>query len=129
MSVGHREAARRAGSQAFGLAVSLGAQPLQEELAAFSARSRLDLSTSPQPQQRHSRPYDMTKRELEVLGLVAVGLSNRQIGRRLYISERTVGVHVSNILAKLHASNRVEAATIAHRLGLVGSRAARPDLS
>jgi DNA-binding NarL/FixJ family response regulator len=53
---------------------------------------------------------------LEVLALVAQGLSNRQIGERLFISTKTASVHVSNILAKLGVSGRGEAAAVAHRL-------------
>jgi DNA-binding CsgD family transcriptional regulator len=60
----------------------------------------------------------LTRREAEVLGLVAAGRSNRQIAQALFISPNTVGVHVSNILAKLGVAGRVEAAAIAHRLGL-----------
>ncbi len=58
----------------------------------------------------------LTPRELDVLRLVAEGLSNGQIGARLYISTKTVSVHVSNILAKLGVSSRTEAAAVAHRL-------------
>jgi DNA-binding CsgD family transcriptional regulator len=53
-----------------------------------------------------------------VLALVAAGRSNRQIAQALFISPRTASVHVSNILAKLGVAGRVEAAAIAHRLGL-----------
>ena len=60
----------------------------------------------------------LTPREAEVLALVAAGRSNRQIAQALFISPKTVGVHVSNILAKLGVAGRVEAAAIAHRLGL-----------
>ena len=49
---------------------------------------------------------------------MAAGQTNRQIGERLFISEKTASVHVSNILGKLGASGRGEAAVIAHRLGL-----------
>ena len=52
--------------------------------------------------------------------LVAQGLSNRQIGERLYISTKTVSVHVSNLLAKLGVSGRAEAVAVAHRRGLIG---------
>jgi DNA-binding NarL/FixJ family response regulator len=62
----------------------------------------------------------LTAREAEVLTLVAEGLSNRQIGEQLYISGKTVSVHVSNLLAKLGAGGRAEAVTIAHRRGLLG---------
>ncbi len=58
----------------------------------------------------------LTPRELDVLRLVAEGLSNGQIGSRLYITTKTVSVHVSNILAKLGVSSRTEAAAVAHRL-------------
>ena len=61
----------------------------------------------------------MTDRELDVLVLLPAGHTNAEIGRMLHISERTVGHHVSRILSKLGASNRAEAATEAHRLGLV----------
>jgi DNA-binding NarL/FixJ family response regulator len=53
-----------------------------------------------------------------VLRLVGQGLTNRQIGRELNISPGTAGVHVSNILRKLAVSGRVQAAGIAHQLGL-----------
>jgi two-component system, NarL family, response regulator LiaR len=60
----------------------------------------------------------LTEREVEVLRLVAQGLSNEEIGVRLYISERTVRTHVSNILGKLHLANRTQAALYALREGL-----------
>ena len=60
----------------------------------------------------------LTRREAEVLALVAAGRSNRQIAQALFISPKTASVHVSRILAKLGAASRVEAAAIAHRLGL-----------
>jgi DNA-binding CsgD family transcriptional regulator len=53
----------------------------------------------------------------EVLGLIAQGRTNREIGDRLFISQKTVGVHVGNILSKLGVSGRVEAAAVAIRLG------------
>ncbi len=62
--------------------------------------------------------FGLSKRELEVLGLIAQGRTNREIGDRLFISQKTVGVHVGNILAKLGVSGRVEAAAVAIRLGL-----------
>jgi DNA-binding CsgD family transcriptional regulator len=60
----------------------------------------------------------LTPREAEVLALVAAGRSNRQIAQTLFISPKTVSVHVSSLLAKLGVAGRVEAAAIAHRLGL-----------
>ena len=61
-------------------------------------------------------------RELDVLDLLVTGLTNREIGDRLFISENTAGVHVSNILGKLGVSRRMEAAAMAHRLGLIEAR-------
>ena len=61
----------------------------------------------------------LTAREREVLALVAEGYTNRRIAGRLFISESTAGVHVSNILGKLNVASRTEAATVAARLGLV----------
>ncbi len=65
-------------------------------------------------------PHDfgLSKRELEVLALIAEGRSNPEIGRQLYITRKTVAVHVSNILTKLGVSGRVEAAAAAIRLGI-----------
>jgi DNA-binding CsgD family transcriptional regulator/tetratricopeptide (TPR) repeat protein len=62
--------------------------------------------------------FGLSQREREVLALIAEGRTNREIGERLFISQKTVGVHVGNILAKLKVSGRVEAATVAIRLGL-----------
>lgn len=62
---------------------------------------------------------ELTARELEVLRLMSDGLTNREIGEQLYISIRTVGVHVSNILSKTGASSRTEAAAWARRKGLL----------
>ena len=61
----------------------------------------------------------LTPREYEVLAIVAEGRTNREIAERLFISERTVGVHVRNILGKLGVAGRGEAASVAIRLGLV----------
>lgn len=65
--------------------------------------------------------YGLTPREHEVLELLASGQTNRQIAERLFISEKTASVHVSNILRKLTASSRAEAAGLAYRLNLVAS--------
>ena len=62
----------------------------------------------------------LTPRESEILALVAEGRSNGEIGRQLFISTKTVSVHVSNILGKLDAAGRTEAAAIARREGLLG---------
>src|SRR5258705_330838 len=64
-------------------------------------------------------PAALTARETEVLALLAEGRTNRQLARELYISEKTVSVHVSNILAKLGVRSRTEAAAVARRDGLL----------
>ncbi len=104
----------------------LGAAPLRAEIEALARRGRLDLGTdaaaTPAPAPRPPSPLDrlgLTAREQEVLALVAIGRTNHQIAETLFISPKTATVHVSNILAKLGVRNRVEAATIAHRLGIV----------
>jgi DNA-binding NarL/FixJ family response regulator len=60
---------------------------------------------------------DLTAREREVLALIADGRTNRKIAQELFITEKTASVHVSNILGKLGATNRGEAAALAHRAG------------
>jgi len=60
----------------------------------------------------------LTEREVEVIGLVAKGLSNQDIADQLVIAEVTVRTHVSNILSKLHLANRVQATLYALRKGL-----------
>ena len=69
----------------------------------------------------------LTEREVEVLKLVAQGLSNEDIAQSLVISDRTVGKHVSNLLEKLHLANRTQAALYALREGLASLDAANPE--
>jgi DNA-binding CsgD family transcriptional regulator len=64
-------------------------------------------------------PFDLTRRELEVLRLVAQGRTNPEIGNELFISRKTASVHVSNILSKLGVRSRGAAAAVAHRAGLI----------
>ena len=64
--------------------------------------------------------FGLTEREREILVLLAAGRSNPQIAGALFISPKTASVHVSNILAKLGVDSRVEAAAVAHRLGVTG---------
>ncbi|HSJ56363.1 MAG TPA: response regulator transcription factor [Anaerolineae bacterium] len=71
-----------------------------------------------QPADLPPAPDPLTEREVEVLRLVAQGLSNDEIGERLFIAERTVRTHVSNILGKLHLANRTQAALYALREGI-----------
>ena len=67
----------------------------------------------------------LTPRELEVLSLVAEGLTNADIGRRLFVSNKTVETHVSSVLGKLNVSNRTEAVRVAEDLGLVAGERLR----
>jgi Response regulator containing a CheY-like receiver domain and an HTH DNA-binding domain len=83
-------------------------------------RSELALAVAgdPHPAINRGDTFGLSGREREVLSLVAQGRTNREIGEHLFISQKTVGVHVGNILAKLAVSGRVEAAAVAIRLGL-----------
>ena len=77
------------------------------------------------PSDRPPTPNPLTEREAEVLRLVAQGLSNQDIARKLNISDPTVRTHVSNIMSKLHLATRIQAALYALREGLVSLDAAR----
>jgi DNA-binding CsgD family transcriptional regulator len=89
-----------------------------------NGRSDLVRAIAGDPPASTRRPdtFGLSGREREVLALVAQGRTNREIGERLFISQKTVGVHVGNILSKLEVSGRVEAATVAIRLGLTERR-------
>lgn len=113
---GEEVGARQAREAAGAVAARLGARPLLAELAALDERARSGASAFPGA----SPEAELTPRELEVLGLVARGLTNGQIGKHLFISPKTVSVHVSNVLAKLGASGRTEAAALARERGLLG---------
>src|SRR5262249_38866635 len=96
----------------------LRAGPLQEALADLGRRARIAVPGREHGGAGNRGPLaGLTEREREVLGLLAAGNSNREIGTELFISPKTVSVHVSNILAKLGAASRTEAAAIAHREG------------
>jgi NarL family two-component system response regulator LiaR len=71
----------------------------------------------------------LSERELEVLRLIANGLTNAMIAQQLTISEKTVKKHVSNILSKLHLLDRTQAAVLAWRQGLMGKDCSNPMLS
>jgi DNA-binding NarL/FixJ family response regulator len=81
-------------------------------IAEFAARS------SAQAVAARKRLEALTEREREVVVAVAQGLSNAEIGKRLYMSEATVKAHVSRVLAKLGMANRVQAAILVHDAGL-----------
>ncbi|WP_041294929.1 helix-turn-helix transcriptional regulator [Isoptericola variabilis] len=113
-AAGDRNAAELEAAEALREARDMGARPLADALLAWARRARLPL-----PGVRREATSALTEREEEVLALVAQGLSNRQIGERLYISTKTVSVHVSNLLAKLGVSGRAEAVAVATRRGLL----------
>jgi DNA-binding CsgD family transcriptional regulator/tetratricopeptide (TPR) repeat protein len=129
VTAGDRAAATpplRAAAEAAG---AMGAALLAADIEALARRARVDLLA---PERDDDAPaaadadspvarLGLTPRELEVLLLVAEGRTNRVIGETLFMSEKTASVHVSRILAKLGVGGRVEAAAVAHRLGLTAA--------
>jgi DNA-binding NarL/FixJ family response regulator len=104
----------------------LGAIPLLAEIVDLADRARVSIDP-PQPVPEPARPAlpddelaALTARELEVLTELSRGRTNREIAQRLFISEKTVGVHVSRIYAKLDVHSRVQASAVLLR--------ARPQL-
>ncbi|MDG4830860.1 DUF2791 family P-loop domain-containing protein [Solwaraspora sp. WMMD1047] len=101
----------------------LGAGPLVAEIQALAVRARVTLAdppatAGPEPVPRANDDLaSLTGRERQVLALVARGHTNRAIAAELFISERTVGVHVSHIFDKLQVRTRVEATLIYERSG------------
>ena len=89
------------------------------EPAAQAAGPRAALAVVPGTAVEDAPAFGLTRREQDVLRLVAQGRTNRQIAAELYISPKTASVHVSNILGKLAVTGRGEAAAMAHRLHLV----------
>ncbi len=126
LGAGDRTAATDALRLAHSGAERLGARPLRDAIEALARRARISLSAppdgTPEPAVDED-PFGLTPREREVLALVADGRTNRQIAERLFISESTAGVHVSNIIGKLGVATRGEAAAIAFRLRLVPAEA------
>jgi DNA-binding NarL/FixJ family response regulator len=126
-------AASASAREALGLAQEMGAAPLAEEIEALIRRARLRVEQDPDVaagvEENGVAPelarLGLTARESEVLSLIADGYSNGQIAERLFIARKTASVHVSNILAKLGVGTRLEAAAMAHRMGLVR----QPDAS
>ena len=125
-----RSDARTALQAAYSIAVSLGAEPLVREIRTLAGLARLELAEAGEPagvaaegNDDVARSLGLTARESEVVRLMAFGLSNQEIADRLFLSRKTASVHVSNILGKLGVANRIQAAAVARRLGLVGSPA------
>jgi DNA-binding CsgD family transcriptional regulator len=121
---GSRQKAEQAIRRAHRTAVALGAEPLRHEVELLAQRGRLSLQeqvqtiAAPEAPESPAASLGLTRRETEVLALVAAGRTNRQIGQALFITPKTASIHVSRILAKLGVAGRGEAAAVAHRLGL-----------
>jgi DNA-binding NarL/FixJ family response regulator len=96
---------------------ALLAPAITRRLIAEFARLR------PRQQARPDSLEDLTPRETEILGLVAEGLSNREIADRLVLSDETVKTHVSHVLGKLGLRDRAQAVVVAYESGLVVPRA------
>ena len=125
-AAGDRQSAGLGVRQAHALASRVGAAPIADEAEALARRTRLSLE-EPAGQQTAVPPaadplarFGLTEREREILVLLSAGRSNPQIAGALFISPKTASVHVSNILAKLGVTSRIEAAAVAHRLGVAG---------
>ena len=98
------------------VAERLGARPLRDGVRRLARRGRLTIGAGPAPRETLD-PF--TPRERSVLRLVALGRTNRQVGEELFISEKTVSVHLSRIMAKLGANRRAEAVALAYDRGLL----------
>ena len=120
MRAGGARAGRDVWREAHAQAEALGAENLRDALAQLArrARDRDRRRAGRRGRRRREAPLmslGLTAREAEVLELVGEGLTNRQIAERLFISPKTAGLHVSNILGKLRVANRTQAAEVAHR--------------
>jgi len=117
---GERAEAAAVLREAHAAARRLGAEPLRREIERLARHARIELAAALPDAAPRRDDSGLTDRELEVIRLVAAGRSNQQIADTLFITRKTASVHVSNILGKLGVANRVEAAAVAHRLGLAG---------
>jgi DNA-binding CsgD family transcriptional regulator/tetratricopeptide (TPR) repeat protein len=113
-----RGAATTAIRQAYATARAMGAKPFAAEITSIAARARVTLTSDDDTMSLPTGPADcdelggLTGREREVLAALAEGLTNKEIGHRLFISERTVGVHVGHIFDKLQVRTRVQASRV-----------------
>jgi DNA-binding CsgD family transcriptional regulator len=116
---GDRAAAAGALHAAHATAAELGARPLREAVEALARRARVELGLAAAPPVRDVDGSGLTAREVEVLQLLAEGMTNREIAERLFISQKTVAAHMAHIYGKLDVHSRVEAAGRAERLGVL----------
>ncbi|SDS23536.1 regulatory protein, luxR family [Jiangella sp. DSM 45060] len=114
VTTGDRDAAAVELAAAHEAAERLGAQPLAAAVRDLARRARVALPGTVLPSAGL-----LTPRELGVLELVARGYTNRKVGEELFISEKTVSVHLSRVMTKLGAASRTEAVSIAHQRGLL----------
>lgn len=119
--------------EAHRIASALGGRPMQAEIERLANRARIDLAGPARVERsrtERTRPSglaaaprrdgpSLSAREIEVLTLVAAGRSNGEIAEELFITRKTASTHVTHILDKLGVSNRVEAAMLASRMGLL----------
>jgi DNA-binding CsgD family transcriptional regulator len=115
VSAGDGHTASRELVAAYERATALLAAPLATSIKGLARRARLKLPGVPTMQGADV----LTPRETEVLQLVSQGLTNSEVGKRLFISGKTASVHLSNAMAKLGATNRTEAAHVARERGLL----------
>jgi DNA-binding NarL/FixJ family response regulator len=124
-SRGSRSAAADALRSAWSAATALGAAPLVRDITVLAGHARIPIESEDATEGGSSAVHDpaadlgLTAREGEVIRLLAIGRSNQEIADELFLSRKTASVHVSNILGKLGVSNRVQAAAVAQRVGLV----------
>lgn len=115
-----REPALQRLEESYRTARRLNAQPLAAAVAAEFERLGEPIERRLGPRAARHASAGLSRRELEVTRLVSLGRTNREIARELYLSPRTVDMHVRNILAKLRCRTRTEAASRAAELGLLG---------
>jgi DNA-binding CsgD family transcriptional regulator len=119
---GSRAEAASAVADGWRIACAIDAQLVRAEIERLAQRARLPLPTadgSGEPSHREiGEDLGLTAREIEVLDQLARGRTDRQIADALFISKKTVSVHVSSILRKLDAGNRIDAGEIGRRAGL-----------
>jgi DNA-binding NarL/FixJ family response regulator len=94
------------------------ASRLLNEFAKLSSTQELSSGTTSRPKDREQPANKLTERQTEVLRLVAQGLTYREVGERLSLSERTVRFHMTEIISRLHLQNRNQVLAYAGQLGL-----------